>query len=65
MFLESSKKKLRDTSELAKVLEAEGLKGMEKRSTLLAYFQETAKAKIEGVMYVNFSSLCYVMLMYH
>ncbi|KAJ1529359.1 hypothetical protein ONE63_006147 [Megalurothrips usitatus] len=50
VILESSGKKLSDTSEFAKILESEGLKGLEKQSTLLSYFQETAAAKTKGVV---------------
>lgn len=50
VMLESTGKKLNETSELAKILDSEGLKGLEKQSTLLSYFQETGVAKIKGIV---------------
>lgn len=49
VILESNGTKLSETSELAKVLDGEGLKGLNKHSTLMAYFQETASAKTKKV----------------
>ncbi|KAE8744020.1 hypothetical protein FOCC_FOCC009304 [Frankliniella occidentalis] len=41
--------KLSETSEFAKILDAEGLKGLSKVNTLMSYFQETSTVKIKGV----------------
>lgn len=50
VILESSGKKLSETSEFAKALEKEGLKGLEKQSTMFSYFMETGLSKIDGVV---------------
>ncbi|KAK3908406.1 SWI/SNF-related matrix-associated actin-dependent regulator of chromatin subfamily A-like protein 1 [Frankliniella fusca] len=49
VMLGSTGRKLSETSELAKLLDTEGLKGLTKQSTLMAYFQETSVVKIKGV----------------
>lgn len=49
VVLESSGKMLSETSDFAKALDTEGLKGVEKRSTLLRYFAETGMAKVKGI----------------
>ncbi|XP_034249372.1 SWI/SNF-related matrix-associated actin-dependent regulator of chromatin subfamily A-like protein 1 [Thrips palmi] len=50
VILESSGKSLSETSEFAKALQKEGLKGLEKQSTMFSYFMETGLSKINGVV---------------
>lgn len=50
VVLESAGKNLSETSEFAKALEKEGLKGLEKQSTMFSYFMETGLSKINGVV---------------
>lgn len=48
-MLDSTGPNLSETSEFAKLLDQEGLKGLSKQSTLMAYFQETSVVKIKAV----------------